>query len=56
MQPEYWGGYTRHNMICRRKYDKSGNLEADEYIVENHAIMMYSPFLEKQPDIDERNI
>lgn len=46
MQPEYWGGYTRHNMIYRRRYDMDGNLKADEYVVENHAIMMYSPFIE----------
>ncbi|MGL5436455.1 MAG: VanW family protein [Lachnospiraceae bacterium] len=50
MQPEYWGGYTRHNMIYRRKFDRDGNLEADEYVVENHAIMMYSPFIEYQPE------
>lgn len=51
MQPEYWGGYTRHNVICRRKYDKNENLETDEYIVENHAIMMYSPFLENRHSV-----
>ena len=45
MRSEYWGGYTRHNTIYRRKYDKSGNQIADEYVVENHAIMMYAPFL-----------
>ena len=46
MCSQYWGGYTRHNTIYRRKYDISGNLLADEYVVENHAIMMYAPFLE----------
>ncbi|MCL2404026.1 MAG: VanW family protein [Defluviitaleaceae bacterium] len=45
MRSEYWGGYTRHNTICRRKYDIHGNLLDDEYVVENHAIMMYAPFL-----------
>ena len=45
MRSEYWGGYTRHNMIFRRKYDLNNALKADEFIVENHAIMMYSPFL-----------
>ena len=45
MQSEYWGGYTRHNSIYRRKYDANGQLVTDEYVVENHAIMMYAPFL-----------
>jgi len=51
MRSEYWGGYTRHNTIHRRKYDLSGNQIADEYVVENHAIMMYAPFItDKQLD------
>ena len=48
MRPEYWGGYTRHNLIYRKKYDLSGNLIDDEYVVDNHATMMYAPFFEKQ--------
>ncbi|RKD22227.1 vancomycin resistance protein VanW [Caminicella sporogenes DSM 14501] len=43
---EYWGGYVRHNIIHREKLDINGNLIDDEYITENHAIMMYQPFLE----------
>lgn len=50
MQPEFWGGYTRHNLIYRKKYDLDGNLLDDEYVVENHAIMMYSPFIEVHQD------
>jgi len=46
MQSQWWGGFTRHNLIYRRKYDVSGKLMDDEYVVENHAIMMYTPFLE----------
>lgn len=42
---EYWGGYVRHNLIFRKKYDLFGNLIDDEYITENHALMMYQPFL-----------
>jgi len=45
MHSEYWGGYTRHNTIYRRKYDTNGNQLGDEYVVENHAIMMYAPFI-----------
>ncbi|HZK70056.1 MAG TPA: vancomycin resistance protein, partial [Clostridia bacterium] len=42
---EYWGGYIRHNTIARRIYNKSNEMINDEYIIENHAIMMYEPLL-----------
>ena len=45
MRSEYWGGYTRHNVIFRRVFDLSGTLLVDEYVTENHAVMMYSPLL-----------
>ena len=45
IQPEYWGGYTRHNLLYRRVYDLAGECVNEEYVVENHAIMMYSPLL-----------
>ncbi|MCL1797642.1 MAG: VanW family protein [Eggerthellaceae bacterium] len=45
MQAEFWGGYTRHNLLYRKKYDLEGTVIDDEYIVENHAIMTYAPFL-----------
>lgn len=48
---EYWGGYLRNNMIYRKTLDCDGNELKDEYISENHAIMMYSPLL-SQGDID----
>lgn len=48
MQPEMWGGYTRHNVLYRKKLDSNNNLLEDEYVVENHAIMMYSPFIENK--------
>ena len=37
--------YTRHNLIHRRIYGLNGGFVDDEFVVENHAIMMYSPFL-----------
>ena len=44
---EFWGGYTRHNRIGRRLYDKAdGELIREELVTENHAIMMYNPLLE----------
>ncbi|MFA9556855.1 VanW family protein [Evansella sp. AB-rgal1] len=42
---EYWGGYVRHNKIHRKVYNM-GNVQIDdEFITENHAIMMYEPLL-----------
>ncbi|MCI6255405.1 MAG: VanW family protein [Clostridiales bacterium] len=45
IQGEYWGGYTRHNSPFRRVFDQAGNQVGDEFITENHAIMMYDPML-----------
>ena len=39
------GVYVRHNRIARREYDADGALVADELVAENHALMMYEPFL-----------
>jgi vancomycin resistance protein VanW len=47
---EFWGGYVRNNIIHRKVLDRAGNELLDEYISENHAIMMYSPLL-SQGDI-----
>ncbi|MDR3645213.1 MAG: VanW family protein [Clostridia bacterium] len=46
MNLECWGGYTRHNELRRELYDTDGSLFYDEFITENHAVMMYQPFLE----------
>lgn len=43
---EYWGGHIRHNLLYRRVYNNEGVLINDEYITENHALMMYEPLLE----------
>jgi len=51
MQSEFWGGYTRHNVLYRKIHDrKTGAQVADEYVIENHAIMMYSPMIEGRTD------
>ncbi|MFA5636711.1 MAG: VanW family protein [Anaerovoracaceae bacterium] len=42
---EYWGGFSRHNELYRRKLTSDGDPVDEEYITENHALMMYSPFL-----------
>jgi vancomycin resistance protein VanW len=43
---EYWGGYSRHNEIWRKSFDgASGELIGEEFVADNHAIMMYEPLL-----------
>jgi len=43
---EHWGGYSRHNSIYRKVYNSNLELIKDEFITENHALMMYQPLLE----------
>lgn len=43
---EYWGSYIRHNKIHRKVYNLKGEWIDDEFITENHALMMYEPFIE----------
>ncbi|ABR47625.1 VanW family protein [Alkaliphilus metalliredigens QYMF] len=43
---EFWGGYLRHNKIHRKVYNLENELIDDEFITENHAIMMYEPMLD----------
>ena len=45
MRSEYWGGFSRHNRLCRVITDMDGILLREECIAENHVVMMYSPFL-----------
>jgi len=42
---EYWGQYSRHNLLYRKKFDTDNTEISDEYVTENHALMMYQPFL-----------
>jgi vancomycin resistance protein VanW len=42
---EWWGGYMRHNVIKRKVFDLGGKQIGDDFITENHAIMMYEPML-----------
>jgi vancomycin resistance protein VanW len=48
IQPEFWGGYSRHNKLYRKIHDSSGTEIDDEFLVENHALMSYTPLLEGQ--------
>lgn len=43
---EFWGDYVRHNLIYRRVYNLNNECIDDQYITENHAIMMYQPLLQ----------
>ncbi|MGH1019686.1 VanW family protein [Bacillus mycoides] len=45
IQSAYWGGYIRHNVIQRRVYSQQKQFVEDQYVTENHAIMMYEPLL-----------
>lgn len=43
---EPWGGYSRHNRIARRIFAATdGQLIGEEIVTDNHALMMYQPFL-----------
>ncbi len=47
-ESQWWGGYTRHNKIFRKKIDKlSGEIIENQFLIENNAVMMYNPLLEK---------
>lgn len=43
---QWWGGYTRHNKIWKKKICKDDSSEEKELVTENHAILMYNPFIE----------
>lgn len=49
---ELFGRYSRHNILYRKIYDLHGNEIADEYITENHALMMYEPLLEDKQGVN----
>ena len=47
MRHEWWGGYSRHNELWRICRDaETGGEIGEEFLTENHAVMMYQPFLE----------
>lgn len=48
---EVWGGYARHNVIGRKVFNREGERIRDEWITENHALMMYSPLLAEQGSV-----
>lgn len=44
IEQQIWGGYSRHNELYRIRTSSDGNV-TEQLLVENHAIMMYEPFL-----------
>jgi vancomycin resistance protein VanW len=42
---EPWGGYVRHNRVCRDVFTLDGEWIREDEITENHALMMYAPLL-----------
>lgn len=42
---EWWGGYTRSNVLYRLVHDVDNNEIADEFVCANQAVMMYEPLL-----------
>jgi len=42
----FWGEYTRHNIIFRKLYDLKNVIIGEEFVAENHAVMMYEPLIE----------
>jgi vancomycin resistance protein VanW len=47
MKQQFWGGYSRHNQIVKIEKSEDGE-EIESLLAENHAIMMYNPFLENK--------
>jgi len=45
MDQAAWGGYVRHNALWREVYTRAGELEREEFLFSNDAIMMYNPLL-----------
>ena len=41
-----FGGYIRNNVIYKKIYNRNKEVIDDKYVTENHAQMMYQPFIE----------
>lgn len=55
MKSELFGGFSRHNEIYRLVYNSQNRLIREEYVTENHALMMYSPFLPENIQDNHKN-
>ncbi|WP_291649090.1 VanW family protein [Clostridium sp.] len=46
--PGFFGHYIRNNVIHRKVFNIVGEEINDEYVAENHAFMMYQPYLDNE--------
>lgn len=46
IKQQFWGGYSRHNQIVQ--IEKGPKRIKEKLLAENHAIMMYNPFLDEK--------
>lgn len=47
IKSEWWGGYSRNNKLFRQVFKKdTGKQLGEEFVAENHAVMMYNPLIE----------
>jgi len=51
VKQQIWGGYTRHNQIVKIETFKNGDTK-ETLLAENHAIMMYAPFLSEKTTVN----
>ena len=42
---EWWGGFSRNNELYRQCFDKSEVLLSEEFVTQNHAMMIYVPLI-----------
>jgi vancomycin resistance protein VanW len=49
---EPWGGYSRHNRLLRQTFDDQHQLLKEEWVAENHALLMYQPFISEGKDLE----
>jgi len=45
---QLFSGYMRQNILRRRVYNLNHDEICDEFLTENHAIMMYDPMLPQE--------
>lgn len=54
MKSEFWGGYSRHNELYQQIFSKDNEIVEENLIVQNSALMMYSPFIASSSSIKNR--
>lgn len=47
---DFGGQYLRHNILRRKVLNHEKQVILDEFILENHALMMYQPLLNQNPE------